>query len=62
MTLPNGYKDANDMLKQKDFQGFTKAWWESKTYTPSGIMELSSKKNDWLKEKSKKVLLILGKV
>ena len=53
MTLPNGYKDANDMLKQKDFQGFTKAWWESKTYTPSGIMELSSKKNDWLKREVK---------
>ena len=44
MTLPNGYKDANDMLKQKEFQGFTKAWWKLRLTFPSGIMELSSKK------------------
>ena len=48
MTFPNGFKDANDMLKQKKFQEFTQAWWNAKTYTPSGIMELSSQKDDWL--------------
>ena len=48
MTFPNGYKDANDMLRQKKFQEFMSSWWESKTYTPSGILELSSQKNDWL--------------
>ena len=53
MTLPNGYKDANDMLKQKEFQGFTKAWCEAKTYTPSGIMELSSQKDNWLNREVK---------
>ena len=48
MTFPNGYKDANDMLRQKKFQEFMSAWWESKTYTPSGILELSAQKKDWL--------------
>jgi twinkle protein len=48
MTFPNGYKDANDMLRQKKFQEFMSAWWESKTYTPSGILELSAQRKDWL--------------
>ena len=48
MTFPNGYKDANDMLRQKRFQEFMSAWWESRTYTPSGILELSAQKKDWL--------------
>jgi twinkle protein len=48
MTLPNGYKDANDMHNQKKFSEFTKSWWDAKTYTPSGIMELSGQKTDWL--------------
>jgi len=48
MGLPNGYKDANDMLKQGKFSEFTQAFWDSRQYTPSGIIELSSKKKDWL--------------
>ena len=48
MTFPNGYKDANDMLRQRKFQEFMSSWWEAKTYTPSGILELSSKKDEWL--------------
>ena len=48
MHLPNGYKDANDMLKQGKFTEFTKSFWEAKQYTPSGIIELSAKKKDWL--------------
>ena len=48
VNLPNGYKDANEMLVKKNFKEFTNAWWEAKTYTPSGIIELHDKKNDWL--------------
>ena len=48
MTFPNGYKDANDMLSQKKFQEFMSAWCEARTYTPSGILELSAQKKDWL--------------
>ena len=51
MSFPNGYKDANDMLRNKKFQQFTNAWWEAKTYTPSGIVELSSLKEEWLHRK-----------
>jgi len=53
INLPNGYKDANEMLAKKKFQEFSTAWWEAKTYTPSGIMELSSKRNDWLNREVK---------
>ncbi len=53
MSFPNGFKDANEMLKQKKFTEFTQAWWNSKTYTPSGIMELSSQKGDWLHREEK---------
>jgi len=53
MALPNGFKDANDMLKQKKFAEFTQAWWDAKTYTPSGILDLSSKKDEWLNREVK---------
>ena len=61
MTFPNGYKDANDMLTER-FQEFMSAWWESRTYTPSGILELSAQKKDWLHEKSKRHSLSLGRI
>ena len=53
MSWPNGYKDANDMLRNKKFQEFTNSWWQSKTYTPSGIVELSSLKEEWLHREEK---------
>ena len=53
MTLPNGYKDANDMLKNSDHQTFTKAWWDSKLYTPSGIIRVSEKKKAFLNREKK---------
>ena len=53
MSWPNGYKDANDMLRNKKFQEFTNAWWEAKTYTPSGILELASQKDEWLNREVK---------
>ena len=53
MTLPTGYKDANDLLKDKAFKEFNKSFWDAKTYTPSGILDLSSKKDEWLNRKIK---------
>jgi twinkle protein len=38
MTLPEEFKDANDMLRSGNHKAYTIAWWASKTYTPSGIM------------------------
>ena len=53
LQLPNGFKDANDMLKNKKFAEFTKSWFEAKVYTPSGIIELASKKSKWLNREIK---------
>ena len=39
--------------KNKKFAEFTKAWFEAKVYTPSGIIELSSKKSNWLNREIK---------
>ena len=53
VALPTGYKDANDMLRQQKFQAFMSAWWEARTYTPSGIMDLSAQKSAWLHRETK---------
>jgi hypothetical protein len=39
--MPDEYKDANDMLKQSQQNLYVTAWWAAKTYTPSGVMNLS---------------------
>ena len=41
MTLPNGFKDANDMLVANKHKDFMEAWWSAKTYTPSGVINVS---------------------
>ena len=48
VSLPTGFKDANIMLEKGQYAQFTRSWWDAKTYTPSGIMELSSAKDKWL--------------
>jgi twinkle protein len=53
VTLPNGYKDANDMLKQGKHQDFTRAWWDAQMYTPSGIIRVSQKQKDFLNREKK---------
>lgn len=53
VTLPNGYKDANDMLKQKKYEHFTRAWWDAKLYTPSGIIRVSEKKEQFFNRERK---------
>ena len=44
MTLPNGFKDANDMLVANKHKDFMESWWSSKTYTPSGVINVSEEK------------------
>jgi twinkle protein len=44
MTLPNGFKDANDMLVANKHKDFMEAWWSAKTYTPSGVINVSEEK------------------
>ena len=53
VTLPNGYKDANDMLIKKSYKEFTSSWWDAKVYTPSGIIRVSEKQADFLDRKRK---------
>ena len=44
MTLPNGFKDANDMLKKNEHKKFVSAFWAAKTYTPSGVLNVAEKR------------------
>ncbi len=53
VTLPNGYKDANDMLRKGKFQEFTRAWWDAKLYTPTGIIRVSEKETDFFNRERK---------
>mgnify|MGYP003116713683 CR=1 FL=1 len=53
VTIPNGHKDANDMLKKNLHADFTRAWWDAKVYTPSGIIRVSDKKSSFLKREKK---------
>lgn len=53
VTIPNGYKDANDMLRKNLHSEFTRAWWDAKVYTPSGIIRVSDKQASFLKREKK---------
>jgi twinkle protein len=41
MSLPVDYKDANDMLRQGRHAAYVSCFWDSKVYTPSGVLNLS---------------------
>ena len=41
LTLPNGWKDPNDMLRNNKHKEFVESWWASKVYTPSGVINVS---------------------
>ena len=41
MTLPNGFKDPNDMLEANEHQKFLQSFWDAKVYTPSGVRNIS---------------------
>lgn len=53
MSLPNGYKDANDMLRKRKHEEFTKSFWDAQSYTPSGIIRVSKKAQSFLKRERK---------
>ena len=53
LYMPDEYKDANDMLKQSQQNLYVTAWWAAKTYTPSGVMNLSDNL-DKLKNRERK--------
>jgi len=53
MSLPNGYKDANDMLRQNKHKEFIEAWWASKVYTPSGVINVSESRAEFFDREKK---------
>jgi twinkle protein len=54
MCIPEGFKDANDMLRQNEIRQFTKAYWDAKTYTPTGVINVSEKSAEYKKREKKK--------
>ena len=54
MTLPEGFKDPNDMLKSRKHTAFVSAFWDAKTYTPSGILNLSTQLEAYRKLQTEK--------
>tara|TARA_R100001244_G_scaffold129070_1_gene100244 strand:- start:1715 stop:3385 length:1671 start_codon:yes stop_codon:yes gene_type:complete len=41
MNLPDGFKDPNEMLIANEHQKFLQSFWDSKVYTPSGVINIS---------------------
>jgi twinkle protein len=44
LSLTSDFKDANDMLRQRRSQTYVSLWWNAKTYTPSGVLNVSDNK------------------
>ena len=45
LSLPNGWKDPNDMLRNNKHKEFVESWWASKVYTPSGVINVSEQRD-----------------
>ena len=44
LTLPNGFKDPNDMLRENRHKDFVESWWSAKVYTPSGVINVTEQR------------------
>ena len=44
LTLPNGWKDPNDMLRSNKHKDFVESWWSAKVYTPSGVINVTEQR------------------
>ena len=56
MTLPNGFKDPNEMLRKNAHSAFVKSFWEAKIYTPSGVLNVSDSKDKFKNRKKKEAV------
>lgn len=56
MTLPNGFKDPNEMLRKNAHSAFIKAFWEAKIYTPSGVLNVSDSKDKFKNRKKREAV------
>ena len=53
VSLPLGFKDANEMLMAGQQKAFKDAWYNAKTYTPAGLVSVSDEKKRYLERPSK---------
>jgi twinkle protein len=53
LTLPDDFKDANEMLKAGRAQSYVDAWWSARLYTPSGVLNISEQKKNYNNRKSR---------
>ena len=53
MSMPVDYKDPNDMLRQGKHGQYVQAWWDSKTYTPSGVLNVSDQADQYFSREKK---------
>jgi twinkle protein len=53
VSLPSGFKDANEMLMAGQQKAFKDAWYNAKTYTPSGLVSVSDQKKRYLERPNK---------
>ncbi len=56
MVMPDGHKDANDMLRKNQHGAYVNSWWNAKTYTPSGVMNVSENKDKYHNRVKKKAV------
>ena len=49
MSLPKGFKDANDMLIKNEHKKFVICFWNAKKYTPAGVINVFEKREDFHK-------------
>lgn len=47
LTLPTDFKDPNDMLRQGRHRAYVNEWWDAKTYTPSGVLNVSDNLDEY---------------
>ncbi len=53
LTMPEQFKDANEMLKLGQHKAFVSSWWESKIYTPSGVLNVTEERDNYKKREKK---------
>tara|TARA_B100000214_G_scaffold172183_1_gene123763 strand:+ start:4291 stop:5952 length:1662 start_codon:yes stop_codon:yes gene_type:complete len=53
LSLPVEFKDPNEMLKLGHHKAYVTAWWASKLYTPSGILNVSEERENYKKRERK---------
>mgnify|MGYP001301870030 FL=1 len=54
--IPNGFKDANDMLLAGAKTQFNQSFWDAKTYTPTGVINVSDYKLKFLNREKKQTV------